>query len=38
MPAGQVDLVVEVRLKRQELLSRTRAPQMFFVLDEALVR
>lgn len=38
MPAGQVDLVDEVRLKRQELLSRTHAPQMFFVLDEAVIR
>lgn len=38
MPAGQEDLVVEVRLKRQELLNRTHAPQMFFVLDEAVIR
>ena len=38
MPAGRVDLVVEVRLKRQELLSRTHAPHMFFVLDEAVIR
>jgi transcriptional regulator with XRE-family HTH domain len=38
LPAGQVDTVIEVRLKRQELLSRPNAPLMFFVLDEAVIR
>lgn len=37
-PAGQVDTVIEVRLKRQELLRRPSAPLMFFVLDEAVIR
>ena len=38
MPAKQVDTVIEVRLKRQELLKRSDAPLLFFVLDEAVVR
>jgi hypothetical protein len=35
---SQVNRVVEVRQKRQELLDRADAPQMFFVLDEAVIR
>lgn len=38
MTASQVDTVVEVRLKRQELLKRAEAPLLFFVLDESVVR
>ncbi len=38
MSGSQVDRVVEVRLKRQELLNRADAPLLFFVLDEAVVR
>ena len=38
MSASQVDTVVEVRLKRQELLKRAEAPLLFFVMDEAVVR
>lgn len=38
MPAGQIDTVVEVRLKRQELLKRAAAPLLFFVLDESVIR
>ena len=39
MPSDQVDAVVEVRVKRQEeLLKRAEPPQLYFVLDEAVVR
>jgi transcriptional regulator with XRE-family HTH domain len=38
MPDSQVDRVVEIRLKRQELLKRAEAPLLFFVLDEAVIR
>jgi transcriptional regulator with XRE-family HTH domain len=38
MPDSQVNTVIEVRLKRQELLQRAEAPLMFFVLDEAVIR
>jgi len=38
MPPGEVDTVIEVRLKRQELLSRPDGPVLFFVMDEAVVR
>jgi transcriptional regulator with XRE-family HTH domain len=38
MAASQIDTVVEVRLKRQELLKRAEAPLLFFVLDEAVIR
>lgn len=38
MPGSQVDRVIEVRLKRQELLKRADAPLLFFILDEAVVR
>ena len=35
---SRVDRVVDVRQKRQELLDRADAPQMFFVLDESVIR
>ena len=35
---SQVDRVVEIRRKRQELLDRSDAPHMSFVLDEAVIR
>lgn len=38
MPASQVETVVEIRLRRQELLKRADAPLLFFVLDEAVIR
>jgi transcriptional regulator with XRE-family HTH domain len=38
MTASQVDAVIQVRLKRQELLKRPDAPLMHFVLDEAVIR
>jgi len=38
MPAAQVDPRVEIRMKRQELLKRVDAAEMFFVVDEAVVR
>jgi transcriptional regulator with XRE-family HTH domain len=38
MPASRVDTVIEVRLKRQELLKRADGPLLFFVMDEAVVR
>ena len=38
MDPSQVDRNIELRLKRQELLNRTDAPLMFFVIDEAVVR
>ncbi len=38
MPPSDVDLEVEIRLKRQELLKRADAPRLFFVLDEAVIR
>jgi transcriptional regulator with XRE-family HTH domain len=38
MPESQVDRVIEVRLKRQELLKRAEAPLLFFILDEAVIR
>jgi transcriptional regulator with XRE-family HTH domain len=37
-PQHEVDSVVELRTKRQELLRRPNPPAMFFVLDEAVVR
>ena len=30
--------MIEIRLKRQELLKRAEAPLLFFVLDEAVIR
>jgi transcriptional regulator with XRE-family HTH domain len=38
MPDGQVTPRVEIRMKRQELLHRSDAPLMFFIMDEAVVR
>ena len=38
MPADRVEPVIEIRMKRQELLKRPDAPLMFFVMDEAVVR
>jgi transcriptional regulator with XRE-family HTH domain len=38
MSAGRVEALVEVRMKRQELLRRSDAPLQFFVMDEAVVR
>src|SRR6202012_766665 len=38
MSATLVDTVIEVRLKRQELLKRADGPRLFFVMDEAVVR
>jgi transcriptional regulator with XRE-family HTH domain len=37
-PEEQVDSMVELRMKRQQLLGRGDAPTMFFVFDEAVVR
>lgn len=38
MPESQVDRVIEVRLKRQDLLRRAEPPLLFFILDEAVIR
>jgi transcriptional regulator with XRE-family HTH domain len=38
MSAKQVDTVIEVRLKRQELLKRSDAPLLFFIVDESVIR
>ena len=38
LPISRVDTVLEVRLRRQELLRRAGAPLQFFVLDEAVIR
>lgn len=35
--AGDVDTLVEIRLRRQELLEANEAPLLFFILDEAVV-
>jgi transcriptional regulator with XRE-family HTH domain len=35
---GRIDALVDVRMKRQELLQRDDAPLLFFVLDEAATR
>lgn len=35
---GQVESVIELRLKRQELVNRRDAPLMFFIMDEAVIR
>ncbi|HEV2373527.1 MAG TPA: helix-turn-helix transcriptional regulator [Streptosporangiaceae bacterium] len=37
-PAKHLDTLVELRMKRQELLERADPPTLFFVLDEAVVR
>ncbi|MGD0703063.1 MAG: helix-turn-helix transcriptional regulator [Trebonia sp.] len=34
----QVESFVEIRMKRQELLQRSSAPLLFFIMDEAVVR
>ena len=38
MTASQVDIEVEIRLKRQELLKRAEPPLLFFVLNEQVIR
>jgi transcriptional regulator with XRE-family HTH domain len=38
MPPTQVHPRVEIRMKRQELLTRPEVPLMFFIMDEAVVR
>jgi transcriptional regulator with XRE-family HTH domain len=38
MEDSEVSIRVEIRTKRQEILLRPDAPQMFFVMDEAVVR
>jgi transcriptional regulator with XRE-family HTH domain len=38
MTEAEVDTVLEIRLKRQELLHRAEPPLLFFVIDEAVVR
>ncbi|HEY0935162.1 MAG TPA: helix-turn-helix transcriptional regulator [Trebonia sp.] len=38
MQADQVRTVIDVRVKRQELLNRPHAPQLYFVVDEAVIR
>jgi transcriptional regulator with XRE-family HTH domain len=38
MPENQVNTRVEIRTQRQELLQRSDAPLMFFIMDEAAVR
>jgi transcriptional regulator with XRE-family HTH domain len=35
---GRIDALVDVRMRRQELLERDDAPLLFFVLDEAATR
>jgi transcriptional regulator with XRE-family HTH domain len=37
-PADRVEKLVEIRMKRQELVNRPDAPRMFFILDEAVIR
>lgn len=32
---GRLDALVEIRMKRQELVDRANQPQLFFILDEA---
>jgi transcriptional regulator with XRE-family HTH domain len=36
--ASRVEALVEVRMKRQDLLERVDAPLQFFIMDEAVVR
>lgn len=38
VPKSQVDALVKVRMKRQEILKRTDPVELFFVLDEAVIR
>ncbi|NRN65913.1 Transcriptional regulator [Kibdelosporangium sp. 4NS15] len=37
-PVDRISLNVDVRLKRQELLDQADPPELFFILDEAVVR
>lgn len=37
-PGSRVDTLIEIRMKRQQLLLRPDAPLMFFIVDEAAVR
>jgi transcriptional regulator with XRE-family HTH domain len=36
--AGDVDTLVELRMRRQEILERSDPPVLFFILDESVVR
>jgi len=36
--ANRIESLVEVRMRRQELLGRADAPLLFFVIDEAVIR
>ena len=38
MPQSRVETLVKIRMKRQELLQRSDAPLLFFIMDEAVVR
>jgi transcriptional regulator with XRE-family HTH domain len=38
MSASRVEALVEVRMRRQDLLQRADAPRQFFIMDEAVVR
>lgn len=38
LPAEHIDILVEIRMRRQELLDRSDPPLLFFILDEAVVR
>jgi hypothetical protein len=38
LTASDVEAFVEIRMKRQELLQRSSAPLLFFIVDEAVVR
>jgi hypothetical protein len=38
VPADEVKLRVEIRMKRQQLLRQQEMPLMFFILDEAAIR
>jgi transcriptional regulator with XRE-family HTH domain len=35
---AEIDSLVNIRMRRQEMLGRTDPPQFFFILDEAVVR
>jgi transcriptional regulator with XRE-family HTH domain len=37
-PEDRVKNLVEIRMRRQELLDRAKPPMLFFILDEAVVR
>lgn len=38
IPPNRVDTLVEIRMRRQELIERANPPELFFVLDEAVIR